>query len=196
MQTSDDNQLMQQVKSGHGTALKILYDKYNQMIFNFLCRCIGSREIAQEFIQETFARVWFSSGTFNPNKGTFKSWIFAIALNLIRNERSKKEYSYQYVNPADIGKKKELTYFSSVEHPQSQCEKDQAQKAVHFMLMTLKPHFREVLVLKNYQYLTFTEIAEVLNIPESTAKARYHRAIDVIRAHFKKKEDRADVHEI
>ncbi|MCK4764570.1 MAG: sigma-70 family RNA polymerase sigma factor [Candidatus Aminicenantes bacterium] len=97
MEKQSDKELMKLVTARDTAALKILYQRYEKKIFNFILRYTGSREIAREMIQEAFTRVWFAAHTFDREGGNFKGWVYTIALNLTRNEMSKKKYSYHYV---------------------------------------------------------------------------------------------------
>jgi RNA polymerase sigma-70 factor (ECF subfamily) len=63
-------------------------------------------------------------------------------------------------------------------------EKKEMQTSVANALGQLQPHLREVIIMKNYQHLKFREIARVTKTPESTLKARYHKAISELKKHL------------
>ena len=98
MDNLTDKELMKLVTGKNTGALKILYHRYEKKIFNFILRYSGSRGVARELIQETFTRLWLSAHTFDQKKGNFGGWLYTIALNITRNEMSKKEYTYQYLD--------------------------------------------------------------------------------------------------
>jgi len=158
-------------------ALKALYRRYEIPVFNFILRYTGSREIARELIQETFTRLWFASHSFDQKRGNLKGWLYTIALNITRNEMSKKEYSYQYVEVNEACNPGKEDNGRETESPETVFQQQELHHTVANALGQLRPYLREVIIMKNYQHLKFREIAEVMNIPEGTVKARYHRAI-------------------
>ena len=162
-------------------------------IFNFVLRLTGSRGVAQELIQETFTRIWFAAQTFDQKRGNCKAWIYTIALNLTRNEMSKKEYSYHFLNTEKMESSHGQFQLNESRGPNDILEQNELHDSINRALEKLKPHLREVIILKNFQQLKFREIAETTNLPESTLKARYHRAIDLLKKELITEEDRLHV---
>jgi RNA polymerase sigma factor (sigma-70 family) len=181
MESKNDKELMQLVCKKNREAFKMLYQRYEIRIFNFVLHHAGSRGIAQELIQETFTRVWFAAHTFDQKRGNFKAWIFTIALNLTRTEMRKKEYSYHFLDIKDIKGSPDQHHLVETQSPDLIMEKDQQECAIIQALGYLKPEQREVIILKNFQQLKFREISEVTELSESTIKARYHRAIEQLK---------------
>lgn len=173
MTDKPDNELMILLAERNSLSLKILYQRYNEAIYNFIRRYTGNREIAQDLLQETFTRIWFAAHTFDQQNGNFKGWLFKIALNITRNEMSKKRYEYFYEDVTEIQKNEKL--ISSTRHqPDVNFE---LKDAVLYAMGKLKPFLREIIILKHYHQLKFKEISEITNTPEGTLKARFHRAI-------------------
>jgi len=162
-------------------ALKILYRRYETQVFNFIHKYTGSRGIAQELIQETFTRVWFASNTFNERKGSFKGWLYTIALNITRNEMSKKEYTQCFPGSHDALDCIKDDDGHKNENPETAFAYSELQHAISNALAKLPPYLKEVIILKNYQQMKFKEIAEVTHAPEGTVKARYHKAVELLK---------------
>ena len=181
MQKKTDNQLMKLLTAKDKIALKELYRRYEMQVFNFLFRYTGHRAIAQELIQDTFTRLWFAAHTFDAKKGNFKGWLYTIALNLARNEMSKKEYTYQFLAPDEVHNYRQVEDDPKTKGPDAVLEQKEMQTSVAYALGQLQPHLREVILMKNYQHLKFKEIAQVTGTPESTLKARYHKAISELK---------------
>lgn len=190
MQKKTDNELMKLMAGKNKMALKELYRRYEMQVFNFLFRYTGHREIAQELIQDTFTRLWFASHTFDQKKGSFKGWLYTIALNLARNEMSKKEYTYQFLEPGEIHNCREFEDDVQTREggPDAVLEKREIQTSIANALGQLQPHLKEVIIMKNYQHLKFKEIAHVTKTPESTLKARYHKAISELKKYLNTRE--------
>jgi len=178
MQNKSDNELMRLVIQRKAEALKYLYYRYEHQIFNFIYRYTGCRELAQDLLQETFTRVWFAAHTFGRKKGSFKGWLFTIALNLTRSEMARKQYAYQYTEISDVQNTGLEPVHSRQEQPDIQAENADLKKTIFQALGELPSFLREIIVLKHYQQLKFREIAEITKTPEGTLKARFHRAIN------------------
>ncbi len=157
-------------------AFRILYSRYEMRIYNFIVRYTGSKEIAQDLLQETFTRVWFAAHSFNYESGNFRGWLYAIALNITRNEMSKKRYAYHYLEVSEISPQDEPAN-PRAEEPDAEMEHADLKNVVTEALDKLNPLLREIIILKHYQQLKFSEIAEMTQTPEGTLKARFHRAI-------------------
>ncbi len=186
MEKRTDNDLMKLIADKHTPALKVLYRRYEIQVFNFIRRYTGSRELAQELIQETFTRIWFAAHTFDRKRGSFKGWLYTIALNIARTEMSKKEYTYHFLEIDETRERGENGSDPDDENPETILRKKELENSIANALGKLKPYLREVIVMKNYQHLKFREIAEAADIPEGTAKARYHRAIALLKETLKR----------
>jgi RNA polymerase sigma-70 factor (ECF subfamily) len=176
MEKSTDAELMSMVLKKNTRAFRVLYSRYEMRIYNFILRYTGNKEIAQDLLQETFTRVWFAAHLFNHDGGHFKGWLHAIALNIARNEMSKKRYAYHYAEVSEIQYKDEPIN-PRAEEPDAQIEHADLKNTITQALGKLSPVLREIIILKHYQQLKFKEIAEMTNTPEGTLKARFHRAI-------------------
>ncbi|UCE07168.1 MAG: RNA polymerase sigma factor [bacterium] len=177
MEDYSDKKLMKLVVERNSQAFKILYQRYELQIFNFILNYTGRRELAQDLLQETFTRVWFAAHTFNLKKGNFREWVYTIALNITRNEMSKKQYDYQYVDVSEIFGGNHEPIHPETEQPDVKLNQSELKDTILRLLGQLNPHLREIIILKHYQQLKFREIAQITKMPEGTLKARFHRAI-------------------
>jgi len=172
-----DEELMVLVCERNTKALKILYDRYGKGVYNFILRYTNNREISEDLLQETFTRVWFASHTFNPVRGAFKSWLFTIGINITRNEMTKKRYGYHYVDLDEISRDDEDRGKKETEPMENILEHSDLKDTISKAIERLNPFLKEVVILKHYQRLKFSEIAEMTNTPEGTLKARFHNAL-------------------
>jgi len=176
MEKSTDAELMDMVLRKNTRAYKVLYARYEMRIYNFIVRYTGSRDLAQDLLQETFTRVWFAAHSFNQASGNFKGWLYTIALNIARSELAKKRYAYHYLEVSEIPASDEPAN-PRAEEPDTELEHADLQDTVAKALGQLSPLLREIVILKHYQQLKFSEIAEMTQTPEGTLKARFHRAL-------------------
>jgi RNA polymerase sigma-70 factor (ECF subfamily) len=172
MLPDSDEALAAEMARGDAEALASLYDRYEAPAFRFLVRMTGDRETARDLVQETFTRAWTMARMFDPERGRFKAWLFTIALNLTRNEMSKKRYRTIHV-PAEAADGQ----VTSGDGPEARLDEAATRRRVREALAGLPPLMREVVVLKVDQQLKFSEIAAMTQTPEGTLKARFHRAV-------------------
>lgn len=176
MEKSTDAELMDMVLRKNTRAYKTLYMRYEGRIYNFIWRYTGNRELAQDLLQETFTRVWFAAHSFDQGRGNFKGWLYTIALNIARNEMTKKRHAYHYLEVSAIASSEEPVA-PRTDEPDIELEHADLQDTVAKALGQLSPLLREIVILKHYQQLKFSEIAEMTKTPEGTLKARFHRAL-------------------
>src|SRR5215212_3472960 len=84
-----DEQLMARLDGPEvEAALSKLYDRYSRTVYGVGIKILGDRSSAEELVQEVFLKVWRSSGTFDPSRGSFSTWLFgvtrSVALDLYR----------------------------------------------------------------------------------------------------------------
>jgi RNA polymerase sigma-70 factor (ECF subfamily) len=180
MPPSSDRTLAARAVQGDSEAFAELYRRYERPIFNFILRSTGQRALAEELLQETFTRVWSAGRTFDTARGAFRAWLYTIALNTIRSELRKKRYATEHVPPEDA--EAEMSAARSTDDPAARLDLSRQARQVVRALDALPPYLREVVVLRCYQQLKFSEIAEITGAPEGTLKARFHRAVAALRA--------------
>lgn len=183
-----DEELMTLVLEKNTRALKLLYDRYNKSIYNFILRYTNNREIAEDVLQETYTRVWFAAHTFNQKKGMFKAWLFTIGLNITRNEMTKKRYEFNYIDMDEISDDSSIASELNSQNTGNVLENIEIRDTLNRALARLNPFLREVIILKHYHELKFSEIAEITNTPEGTLKARFHNALGKLRVMLEKVE--------
>lgn len=133
-------------------------------------RMCGDAALAEEAAQEAFLRAWQSLGRYNP-RFAFRSWVYRIALNVavdaLRRERPTTDLAESLA--------------SSVESPEAWLERKQQAEQVRRAVLDLPPAGRAVLVLREYEALSYHEIAEALDIPVGTVMSRLNYARSQLR---------------
>jgi RNA polymerase sigma-70 factor (ECF subfamily) len=181
MELLSDAALMKRVRNRDVDAFQVLYSRYESRIFSFLLRYVGNRPLAEDLLQETFWRVWQAAGSFQADRGEFRSWLYRVALNVTRSEMAHKRYGLDRLGSE--------AQSHSARHPSTRPELDPAGRfeleesatLVEKALSALSPSMREVIVLKCLEGMKFSEIASLTGTPEGTLKSRFHRAIAELR---------------
>lgn len=178
---SSDLELIEGTARGDAQAFAGLYARYSRPVFGVLLRLSGRRALAEEWLQETFVRVWLAASTHDASRGAVRSWIFKIAVNTARSELGRKRHSTTHVSLDASGL--ELPAGDAPEARLAESLDDQRRSRELREAMRSLPEFmREVLVLRCSRELSFAEIAEVTGAPEGTLKSRFHRAVAALRA--------------
>jgi RNA polymerase sigma-70 factor (ECF subfamily) len=180
MATLTDRALVERVAHGDADAFTALYRRYERPIFALLLRLAGRRALAEEWLQETFTRVWLAAGTHDPSRGQVRPWLYKIALNTARSEFARKRYRTPHVSLEEAGL--DLPDDGAGEaHVAARLDEARRADVVARALEELPVFMREVIVLRCRRELSFAEIAEATGAPEGTIKSRFHRAVAALR---------------
>lgn len=160
--------LIESFRSGDEFAFVSLYNRYKGPVYAFCYKMLLDSDAAQDVMQETFLRVYENRDRLMKS-GAFKSWVFTIARNQCLNWLRK---SGRHVAISEEGH--ELPPAS--ETPFTRMEKSEQIRFVTRFLESLRPEYREVLILREYQNLSYEEIAAVTRSTLSAVKSRLFKA--------------------
>ena len=181
MATLPDRALLERVAGGDTDAFAVLYRRYERPVFAMLLRLAGGRRaVAEDWLQESFTRVWLGAATHDPLRGEVRPWVYKIALNTARSEMARMRYRTPHVSIDGAGL--DMPDESAGEKRVA-ARLDEERRAIAFAraLERLPDFMQEVVVLRCSRELTFAEIAEVTGAPEGTLKSRFHRAVAALR---------------
>jgi len=167
-----DEQIVQQTLLGEVEAFSILVRRWEKKVFGLAYRMLGHYEDARDASQEIFLTVYRNLSKFR-GEAKFSSWLYRIALNCCHNKL--RERGVQTI-PLE-----ETAPIPTDESVQGDIERQQTIDRVRTALGALPYEMRQVIIMKEYEGLTFKEIAEILNIPVSTAKTRLYTGLDQLR---------------
>lgn len=176
--TPSDEELVAAVQGGDGTAFDLLVQRWDRKIQGAAFRVLGSDDEARDVSQEAFLKAFRGLRSFK-REARFSSWLYQIAMNLCR-DRLRRRRGRQHVSldeAVDNGDPALRQRPVALEALHSQ----DVARAVAAAIDSLSEEQREVVVLKEYQGLTFPEIADVLGVPLSTVKTRLYRALGQLR---------------
>jgi RNA polymerase sigma-70 factor (ECF subfamily) len=157
---------------------------YSGRLFGLIYRLTGSRDAAEDLLQETFLRVVRMIPEYQ-HAGKFEAWLFRIAANLARDHvrrvrrRGQPLPLHGFGNPDEPGPP-ELAHAAQPD-PDGGLLKSEAEQRLGAALHKLPELDREIILLRHFSELSFREIAELLEIPLGTALARAHRALKRLR---------------
>lgn len=186
-----DIQLIEKFLDGEVHAFNTLVWRWEKSLYNFILRYVGDREEAKDLCQKTFIRVYRNlRGLRDPNK--FSSWIYQIAINICRDELKRHGRnntfsleSLQEKNNDHTAMIKELETNSTIDPDEAVLNQD-LRDLLHRALRQIPEEQRLVIIMKEYQGLKFTEIAEILQTSVNTVKSRMYYGLGALKKVFKK----------
>jgi RNA polymerase sigma-70 factor, ECF subfamily len=176
MTVTDDFTLIRSIQAGDHQAFESLVRRYQRQVANLIYVTMGRGDDVEDIAQEVFIRVYRSLPKFKFD-ASFFSWLYRITMNLcideIRKRKIRKVLSLDFLTEDVLEKNRK-----SKEHalPTDSIFADEKQQVVQSALKRLKPEYREILVLREYEDLGYNEIAETLNISLEAVKSRIFRA--------------------
>jgi RNA polymerase sigma-70 factor (ECF subfamily) len=173
----EDAELVRRCLSGDQRACRDLVRRYERPVYSVLMRVVRSSEDAEDLVQETFVKVFRALDRYDPER-PFSAWIFTIASRLAIDHFRRRRVKTVSLNVSEPGSTEERTM--DVEDPGLKPDEitshAEEESATSKLIDGLPEHYRIVVLLRHQQDLSYEEIAEALNLPLGTVKARIHRA--------------------
>jgi RNA polymerase sigma-70 factor (ECF subfamily) len=184
----EEAQFIERLRSRDERAFNQFVELYEQRIFGLVYRMLGQRDEAEDLTQEVFVQVFKSVGEFR-GEARLSTWVYRIAVNLCKNRAkylSRRRAEAQQPFEASV----EGTAWSQAKGvtlgegstPDHMLEAYQLQRIVQRCISQLDPDFREVLVLRDVEDLSYGEIGAITSLPDGTVKSRIHRARALLKA--------------
>ncbi len=178
-----DEDLVAAVQGGDASAFDTLVLRWDRKIQGAAFRVLGSDDEARDVSQEAFLKAFRGLRTFK-REARFSSWLYQIAMNLCR-DKLRRRRGREHVSLDDVVENGEPALRQGPVALETLHNRD-VSRVVAAAIDGLSDEQREVVVLKEYQGLTFPEIADVLGVPLSTVKTRLYRALGQLRLELEK----------
>jgi RNA polymerase sigma-70 factor (ECF subfamily) len=185
-----DEELVEACQGGESSAFDVLVDRWEDRIRGAAYRFLGSEEEAKDVAQEAFLKAYRALGGFK-REARFSSWLYQIATNLCR-DRLRRRRTRGTVSLEEM----EETGGAIVETrpgAHDRLQQEDLARAVRRAIHALGEEQREVVILKEYEGLTFLEIAQALDVPVSTVKTRLYRGLGQLRLRLEREGIRGTV---
>lgn len=189
-----DSELVLRCRSGDDDAFRALVQRHQRVIYSLIWRMVKNEEDARDLTQETFVKAFSALHQFDPDR-TFSFWINRIATNVSIDFLRKRR-------PSTVGIREEYAEYAEGEQaviladrgplPDRQLEILRSRERMERLVDRLPDHYRIVLVLRHAQQRSQEEIAELLDVPLGTVKARLSRAHGLLRNMIRRKPDLVD----
>lgn len=178
MTREQEREIIDRVLSGDTEAFEALVLEHQNKVYSLALRMVGNEEDARDMAQESFIRA-FSSLTGFRGDSKFSVWLYRLTSNIcidfLRSRAKKRTVSMTWTDDEgdDAG---ELEIPDERFSPEEQFDRTSIRESVQRGLDSLSPQYREILVLREINGLSYEEIGRVLGIEEGTVKSRIFRA--------------------
>ncbi len=169
--------LILRCREGDQDAIRQLVESYQARVYYLVWRSVGNEEDARDITQETFVRALRALDTFDITR-PFRNWLFRIASNLAIDHHRRR---HMRTVSLDIDDDDPSGLYAPVlvdegPGPDEQHERARLSERLARLVERLSPGYRRVIHLRHNEQLSYNEIAQVLDVPLGTVKARLHRA--------------------
>jgi RNA polymerase sigma-70 factor, ECF subfamily len=176
---SDEN-LMSLFQQGDEPAYALLVQRYKDELTNFAQRFLGDRDDAEDVVQETFVRVWRKRASYAP-PARFSTWLYTIASNLAKT-RLRRLSLRRFIRLGSSHQ--DGPVFDLPDDgagPDGAADETIREERIQEALKSLPVRFREAIVLRDIQQLSYEEIAAITGGAMGTVKSRINRARAMLR---------------
>lgn len=176
LQQLSDEDLMEHFQSGYEEAFNLLVERYQDRLHNFLYRYTHNHNDCEDLVQETFFRVFRSRHSYE-RIAKFSTWMYTIAINLAKSLYKKKKRMTKVTihKDPDDSEDRPMKLEDPDILPDDVLHEKMCMDELEKALMELSEDFREVVVLRDIQQLSYDEISEITDLPMGTVKSRINR---------------------
>jgi len=173
--STSDKELLNNVINGNIDSFDIIVDRYKNRLLNFVFRFVKDYDVSEDIVQETFLRVFRKRRDYRAI-ANFSTWIFTIAGNLAKSElRRRKRWRFLSIDQNHNGER-------NFELPDKGIRPDRftsiklLDKYVQKSIDSLQSKYKEALILRDIDGMSYKQIAEITRVPVGTVKSRVNRA--------------------
>ena len=177
MTREEESRIVQKVLRGDVNAFEKLVLEYEKNVYNIALRMTGNSEDASDMTQEAFIKAYNSLGSFRGDS-KFSVWIYWIATNVcldfLRSKSRKPTVSLSMED--EDGDEVQLDVADESQSPELLLDRQMTRESVRRGLETLTPEYRQILLLREIQGMSYDEISQALGLEVGTVKSRIFRA--------------------
>jgi len=179
----EEDALVTSLSQGEEQAYEVLIQRFQQPVYNLVCRLMNDPAEAPDVVQEVFLKVFRNIGSFRGGS-SLKTWIYRIAVNEAYNHRrwfSRHQRQEVALAVEEGAANYEENLADPGRSPYEQAADHETRALVEKALEQLNPKFRAAVVLRDIEDLSYEEIASVLEISLGTVKSRILRGREALR---------------
>ncbi len=180
--------LIKRAIDGDESAYKQLLENYRGAIYNLIYRMVHNREETEDLVQEAFMKAFKALPTFNEEYA-FSTWLYKIAVNNCIDHMRKKRLKTFSLNKPLQSKDGELDreFPDTSMSPDKDILSDEKSRLIEAAIQELPENYKTAIILRHAEEKSYEEIAQILDIPLGTVKARIFRAREMLKKKLKGK---------
>jgi len=176
-----DKELVRRIKKGDKQAFDLLFSRYQHKILNLVSRYLRDQQDVEDVTQEAFIKAFRALPRFR-GESAFYTWLYRIAINTAKNHlvaRSRRPPGVD-VDVDDAEFMDGTDVLRDSESPEAALSRDQLAKVINATLSELPDDLRSAVTLREFDGLTYEQIAEIMDCPVGTVRSRIFRAREAI----------------
>lgn len=174
-----DEELIHALQADSMDAFDEIVDRFSRPLLNFITRFVGDPVGAEDLLQETFIRLWTKRNSYREI-AKFSTWLYTVAGNLAKSDLRRRRIRRWLPLSSGSGEfgddERYLDPPDESADPHMDSERRNIRRRVDEEIGKLPFVFREVIILRDLQELSYEEIGSILKIPLGTVKSRVNRA--------------------
>ena len=178
----EDSAIVERAQNGDKEAYRSLFERYNRRVYAVALGVVKNPEDAGDVVQDAFVKVHKHIGKFEGSS-SFYTWLYRITMNLsidhVRKTSKRRHIDYDDQvrrDPSQIEGDGTLLPTTSDANPARNALRKELGEAIQDALQELPEHHRAVIVLREFEGLSYEEIAEILEVPKGTIMSRLFHA--------------------
>ncbi|WP_166269074.1 RNA polymerase sigma factor RpoE [Marinobacter caseinilyticus] len=183
-ESQTDLQLVNKVRRGDRAAFDLLVIKYQSRVAAIISRYIYDNQDVMDLTQEAFVKAFKAIDRFRGDSA-FYTWLYRIAVNTAKNHlESRARRPQGSADPSDAENFDDGGRLRDNASPDRMLQREQLQKALQMAIAALPEELRSAFLLREYDGLSYDDIARVLECPIGTVRSRIFRARDAVDRHL------------
>lgn len=179
-----DLQLVRKVRNGDRPAFDLLVVKYQSRVASIISRYVYDSQEVMDLTQETFIKAFRAMERFRGDSA-FYTWLYRIAVNTAKNYlESRGRRPQGSADSADAENYDDGGRLRDIASPEKLLQREQLQKALNTAIAGLPEELRSAFLLREYDGLSYEDIARILDCPIGTVRSRIFRARDAVDRHL------------
>ena len=169
-----DEELISRFQNGDEQAYTELANRFRDRLMSFVFRFVNDSVVAEDIVQDTLVKL-YTHKDYYRNIAKFSTWIYTIAGNLAKTELRKNKRR-KVTNLSEMGKDDWQYDIPSDEDTAKTVHEQFVGEQIQKAIQSLPDHFREVIILRDIQELSYEEVSSIVEVPLGTVKSRINRA--------------------
>ena len=181
---SDEELIIEFQKNNDERAFEILIQRFKNPLTNYVYRFLGDYDSCVDVVQETFIKVYRYKDNYS-SLAKFSTWIYTIAGNLARSEYQRKRRRNLFSINSFGEEEKTFDIPDETYRPDVAADTNMKKEIIQKALLKVRDSYREAVILRDIQELSYEEIAEILGVEIGTVKSRINRGRAELQKHLK-----------